>query len=178
MNVNVKPVMTVKDSSGNNLPSFKIANLTHKDTELSEEQKAKAILAINEKLQKDILLLKWEDLKVEKQNAEEIIKIAEEKEKARVKSVEWFYDEIDKRIKASEVNVKKYQAKRYEDATNAYKQAQTGAEQKASQAEQQYGYKQTGLGGLQGRKVMIDDEEAARQAALLAIYNLFELVSL
>jgi len=80
-----------------------------KNSELSEEQKAKAIVAINEKLQKDIAIIKWEDLKVEQQNAEEIIKIAEEKEKARVKSVESFYNEIDKRIKSSEDKVKNYQ---------------------------------------------------------------------
>lgn len=39
VNYVVKPVMTVEDSNGNKLPSFKVATLTHKDTELFEEQR-------------------------------------------------------------------------------------------------------------------------------------------
>ncbi len=80
-------------------------------SELKEKEKAEAIIAINKKLQQDILALKWDVLKLEEQNAQDIIKIEKEKETERKKVVDSFYDSIDKWLKESTSKVEAYQKK-------------------------------------------------------------------
>lgn len=80
-------------------------------SELKEKEKAEAIIAINKKLQQDLLALKWDVLKLEEQNAQDIIKIEKEKETERKKVVDSFYDSIDKWLKESTSKVEAYQKK-------------------------------------------------------------------
>lgn len=92
----------------------KLEVLAVKNSELTEIQKAKSIVAINKKLQNDIKELKWDTLEIEKQNSEEIIKQAEETEKKRLKTVEDFYEAIDKKLWDSEKSLENYKKKVWE----------------------------------------------------------------
>jgi tape measure domain-containing protein len=85
-----------------------------KVSELSELQKAKKIVEINKKLQRDLLELKWDTIKNEVQDSNEIIKIAEETEKKRLKTVEDFYNAIDKKLEESEKDIESYKKKVWE----------------------------------------------------------------
>lgn len=80
-------------------------------SELKEKEKAEAIIAINKKLQNDLQDLKWDVIKTEERNAQEIIKIEEKKESERKKVVDSFYNSIDKSIDESTKKVQGYQKK-------------------------------------------------------------------